>query len=231
MQGSFLQADVVQRTGISPRTLQFWVNGGLLKPTTPNKKAGTGVHRRYSADELEIAAILAELSRLGISTGALRGIADWIRSIQKVGQKFGTLGHSAAERFLRVQRYLREKDLTDPNLLHNVLPESDHRAHLGLTPSDPLPRGKPSIDESQEAKIYEWIEYDRARNPRWDSGENIVLKIGLAEDEKWFGVVGYGAIENVERDDRFQSFNSILIVKLSRIFQKLWATEAEGASV
>ena len=227
MNGSFLQADVASKTGVPPRTLQFWVSNGVLEPTPATKKTGSGVHRRYSAGEVEIAAILAELTKFSISVGVLRSLAVWIRDIQRAGKKYTAVGSEAAKCFLNEQRYLHERDSEHVKLVIKVA-GSEYKAleDLGLGHLETPPRGKPKISKEEISAALTWVEYERARKSRWDSSENIAIFLAIGEDGKWESALSYEGVDWLDRShalySKFDPFETMITIKLSRIFSRLW---------
>lgn len=230
MQGSFLQAEVVAMTGVKPRVLQFWTANDVLKATTPGAKAGSGVHRRYSASEVEIAAILAEVDRYGMTISTLRGLASWLRDIQKWGKKFGLIGADATQLFLREQKYLREKDSDrTKSILKNKSPGLSDLAVLNLSHLEALPRGKPTITEEQHGQIWTWIEYERARKPRWDEGEKIAIYLAYDAGGEWVGHIqpeGNTDWYREPTEKKYAPYDSYIVIRLSNIFAKLWPADA-----
>jgi DNA-binding transcriptional MerR regulator len=231
MQGTFLQSEVIAMTGIKPRVLQFWTANDVLKATTPGAKAGSGIHRRYTASEVEIAAILAELERYGITIATLRGLGSWIRDIQSWGKKFGVVGADATELFLREQWYLRLKE-KDPDrivsIIKNKSSQSSDLEALNLEHLEAFPRGKPTITEEQHDKIWTWIEYERARKPRWDEGEKIAIYLAYDGSGKWVGQIQAEGNTDWSRplEAKYSQYDSYLVVRLSHIFAKLWNVSA-----
>jgi hypothetical protein len=237
MHGSFVQADFIDRLAIKPRTLQFWTANDVLKTTTPGAKAGSGVHRRYSAGEVEIAAILAEVSRYGVSVGTLRGLASWIRDIQKWGKKFGAVSIDATEAYLREQKFKRERLTAEFKETYGKHSYKELRSLFQLKHLLDLPRGKPEITDDEYRQILTWLEYERARKPRWDEGEFISIYLAYGDDGEWAGHIQGGDNEELAYNRRegakFARFDSYIVVRLSNIFAKLWSEttdEPEKAS-
>lgn len=74
MQRTFTSNDVIKRTGISPRQLQWWDEQGIVVP------AREGHRRIYSLDDLAEVAILCEFRQRGFSLQKMRRV---IRFLQK----------------------------------------------------------------------------------------------------------------------------------------------------
>jgi hypothetical protein len=61
-------AQVAERSGAKPRSLQLWADGGVIETTPDTDRAGTGVHRQFQTCELQIAALLVPLAETGMRT-------------------------------------------------------------------------------------------------------------------------------------------------------------------
>ncbi len=64
----FSRQQVQERTGISDDVLGFWMKEGLLVPVPSERRQ----HRRFSFDQLNIAAVLNAMRSLGANVGVLR---------------------------------------------------------------------------------------------------------------------------------------------------------------
>ena len=74
MQRTFTSNEVIELTGITPRQLQWWDEGGIVAP------AREGHKRIYSLDDLAEVAIICDLRRRGFSLQKIRAV---IRFLQK----------------------------------------------------------------------------------------------------------------------------------------------------
>ncbi len=72
-------AEIVRRTGAKRRAVQLWADGGVLHALPETDRSGTGVHRMFTFDELQIAALLVPLASIGTPIGMLRRLADRLR--------------------------------------------------------------------------------------------------------------------------------------------------------
>lgn len=61
------------------RTVQFWVEGGVVVAEPATNRAGSGVKRMFSRDEAIVVSILNAFSAMGASIGKLSAIAQTIR--------------------------------------------------------------------------------------------------------------------------------------------------------
>lgn len=68
---SFSRQQVHERTGIADDVLAFWIKQGLLVPLPAERRA----HRRFSYEQLHIAAYLNALRSIGANVGVLRKFA------------------------------------------------------------------------------------------------------------------------------------------------------------
>lgn len=71
-------AEVARATGLSYRQVDHWVTAGVLRPIdTPNPGSGAG--RRFSAEELTVAVVLASLRHMNVGLGVLDRVASQLR--------------------------------------------------------------------------------------------------------------------------------------------------------
>ena len=83
MQQSYTSSQVSERTGLTPRQLQWWDEQGIVAP----RREG---HRRlYSASDLAELAILSDLRRRGFSLQRIRRMLLLLR--REFGQRLGEL--------------------------------------------------------------------------------------------------------------------------------------------
>jgi DNA-binding transcriptional MerR regulator len=73
MNQSFTSSQVSERTGLTPRQLQWWDEQGIVVP------ARQGHHRLYSSKDLAELAVLCELRRRGFSLQRLRKLILLLR--------------------------------------------------------------------------------------------------------------------------------------------------------
>jgi hypothetical protein len=77
---TFILQDLVLRTGLKPRSLQVWGDGGVIIPTPDTSvHGGRGATRKYSWSELVIALLLTPFANSGTAIGYLVRIADILR--------------------------------------------------------------------------------------------------------------------------------------------------------
>lgn len=86
MKDDFTLADLVEITGAKRRTVQLWAEAGAIVAEADTERAGTGVHRRFGRSEAIVACVLNALSRLRISIGILKEIADVTRHVMHKDQ-------------------------------------------------------------------------------------------------------------------------------------------------
>ena len=75
----FSQKVVAELSGIQPKTMQTWLNRGLLKPQG-KPGPGTGHHRLYSAQDVLGFVVLGRLTKLGITGPKACQVAQGIRN-------------------------------------------------------------------------------------------------------------------------------------------------------
>ena len=72
MQDRFTSQEVIRRTGITPRQLQWWDERGVVRPEREGHK------RRYSMEHLIEVAVILELRRKGFSLQGVRKIMRFL---------------------------------------------------------------------------------------------------------------------------------------------------------
>jgi DNA-binding transcriptional MerR regulator len=72
MAAVFSSGDLARATGNTVRTIRFYEEEGLLKPTV----VSDGGHRRYTEDDLERLRLITDLRELGLSLLEIRSILD-----------------------------------------------------------------------------------------------------------------------------------------------------------
>jgi DNA-binding transcriptional MerR regulator len=72
MAAVFSSGDIARATGNTVRTIRFYEEEGLLKPTV----VSDGGHRRYTEDDLERLRLITDLRELGLSLLEIRSILD-----------------------------------------------------------------------------------------------------------------------------------------------------------
>ncbi len=83
MNQSFTSSQVSERTGLTPRQLQWWDEQGIVVP------ARQGHRRLYSAKDLAELAILCDLRRRGFSLQRIRKMILLLR--REFGQRLADL--------------------------------------------------------------------------------------------------------------------------------------------
>jgi DNA-binding transcriptional MerR regulator len=71
--------DLARIAGANPRSVQHWAASGLLSPDPVTNRAGTGVRRLFSSDELIVACILQPLVEHQTPIGELQTIGNSVR--------------------------------------------------------------------------------------------------------------------------------------------------------
>ncbi len=91
MRAELSSGDLARATGNTVRTIRFYEEEGLLKPSVVSE----GGHRRYTEDDLERLRLISDLRELGLSLCEIRSLLDLRAGC-----------HSAAEFALRFQEVL-----------------------------------------------------------------------------------------------------------------------------
>lgn len=72
---SFSSPEVVELTGATARQLVYWIDQGVLEPSIEHRR-GSGGRHRWSAGDVRVVKVLAELVRLGADVGTLRLVPE-----------------------------------------------------------------------------------------------------------------------------------------------------------
>lgn len=89
MSKTFTLSEVSRLTGVKSRTIQFWTQSGVIRCDPETEHRGPGVPRRYPEDEVAIALVVGEISRMPLQVGALREISQGLREVIHSGSKMG----------------------------------------------------------------------------------------------------------------------------------------------
>ena len=87
-------SDIVRITGAKRRTVQFWAESGALKGNPITERAGSGVHRTFSQDEVLIACILNGFARKGIAIGWIIQSAEIVRRVIEAPFNRNVISHA-----------------------------------------------------------------------------------------------------------------------------------------
>ena len=80
-------SEVAKLTGAKRRSVQLWADAGIIQPVKGTDRAGTGVHRRFSIEEVRLIALLVPLAKWGVPIGWLRQFAsDFRQAITEGGR-------------------------------------------------------------------------------------------------------------------------------------------------
>jgi len=115
MKESFTSSQVSQRTGLTPRQLQWWDEQGIVVP------ARVGHRRMYSARDLAELAVLGDLRRRGVSLQRIRGMISLLR--REFGRRLADLMKRGPGLHLLTDGesvYLCDSERRVIDLLHNT---------------------------------------------------------------------------------------------------------------
>jgi DNA-binding transcriptional MerR regulator len=111
MRADLTSGDLARATGNTVRTIRFYEEEGLLKPSVVSE----GGHRRYTEDDLEKLRLILDLRELGLSLGEIRTVLE-LRSGCQTAAEFAVrfkqvlVAHieQAQRRLERLRRVKRE---------------------------------------------------------------------------------------------------------------------------
>lgn len=75
----FTLADIVRFTASKRRSVQLWAEGGVIRADPSTEREGSGVHRRFSKDEVIVACVIAAFANDNATIGSLIRLANGIR--------------------------------------------------------------------------------------------------------------------------------------------------------
>jgi DNA-binding transcriptional MerR regulator len=213
MQSTFTLAEVAEKASVRPRSVQNWAAKKVLRPVSSTSGKGTGVHRLFSAGELEIAAIVGVISRTAPPLSALRDVAGWLRSVQQRGKKFGLSSFEDGRRFINEQQFklLRGTDLQGAHT-----DEWLAEVH-GL---DTVPDAGPPIATKKEIdELRGWLIYEEAKQPN----NNVVLYFAETGG-RWHTSLDHEGQEfGPYSDDPIKGFDEYQVVRIGRILSRLYS--------
>src|SRR5690349_19634531 len=143
MQPTFTSREVVALTGISPRQLQWWDEGGIVVP-------GRDGHRRiYSPDDVVEVAVICELRQRGFSLQKIRRV---VRFVQKeLGKRLVETVSAASEYHLLTDGrhiYLEDSARGVVDLLKNA-----RQPMLSVCLSDAIQRVLDPIRRESDSRV------------------------------------------------------------------------------
>lgn len=81
----FSRQQIGELTGLDDTTLNYWSREGLLVPSEGGK--GRGSHRRFDFVQVNIAAILGQMRRFGLSITVMRSFAELLQKAATIGNE------------------------------------------------------------------------------------------------------------------------------------------------
>jgi DNA-binding transcriptional MerR regulator len=137
MKNSFTKKQAAEALGISPRTIQFYTDQGLLIPEVANP-SGRGTTRKYSRKNLVELLIIRELANYGLSLDKIKSI---MTQAQETGlaKKWDPEGKWAEDKRARFIIYGLSSDKMKLKMeagYRILLAMGDHRAALIINVED-----------------------------------------------------------------------------------------------
>jgi len=180
MSETYTLSEVSRLTGVKPRTIQFWTQSGVIRCDPETEHGGPGVPRRYPEDEVAIALVVGEISRMPLQVGALREIADRLREIIHYGESIGL-------------RDWEEGEARD---------DEQFQKYLEMRRSESAAKNAPKFKRDME--LVRWIRYERARLAIFNHPKDSDVMLFLTVDDvgRWqLQIDDYGQYKEVEKYD------------------------------
>ena len=130
----YILKEVAGLTGAKPRSLQLWADAGVLQPLPKTNRAGSGTHRHFPKREVEIAAVLVPLARLGATIGKLKRFATRYRKLRTKQLK----GVKQAKRDLRVLQRAQAGDGINYLIYYDSPDEGSEMHFMHADPGVPI---------------------------------------------------------------------------------------------
>lgn len=211
-QQTFTLSEMTEHADIKARSAQHWAAKKVLRPVPSTNGKGTGVHRLFSLNELEIAAIIGTISRKEPPLAALRDIAGWLRSVQHRGRKFGLVGLEDGAKFIREQRF----KLNRGTALQGENTDAEFAALLQL---EEVPEGPAIATQDDIDQLQGWMIYQEARQPNSD----VVLLVAMDEKGRWATWLGHEGQEiRRQADAPLNDFDEYSVIRIGRILTRLY---------
>ena len=80
-QPTYTISAIAKEVGEKPRAVQFWADLGILRPEGGTFRKGKGVHRRFSATELQYARAAASLVATNAPLSEVAAVVERLRSL------------------------------------------------------------------------------------------------------------------------------------------------------
>ncbi len=163
MSETFTLSKVSRLTGVKPRTIQFWTQSGVIHCDPETEHGGPGVPRRYPEDEVAIALVVGEISRMPLQVGALRQIAQALREVIHCGSRMGFKDWKEGQEY-----YWRKFEEYNDALEKNEL-----RSRTSIVKPDKI--------------IHRWIMFERARLAIDDGyiSDDVTLFLTIDDVGRW----------------------------------------------
>jgi hypothetical protein len=167
-------AQIIELSGGRPRRMRQFANEGIIQ--AQDERLGRSA-RVYPISEAAIACIVARLDTMNIQSGALAGIADYIRSIYRVPTDYNFKSHKDGLAYW-AREVLLKMDAGDPKIQRTPENKKEIAIAFGL---DEFPRGAPlNISTDELHRIRHWTILEKARE-----GEETQSALHMKEDGSW----------------------------------------------
>jgi DNA-binding transcriptional MerR regulator len=133
---TFTRGQIMELTGVDAKSLDYWAKLSVLQAS--GEGGGKGNHRRFSAPQVTLAAILLGLQKLGVGGNAFKEIAGKLNRAVAWYKDHGFVGRAPAAEMLISFRH----DIDE----HGYALVSSKDVPTGIKIGKPAPRGGRRLD-------------------------------------------------------------------------------------
>ena len=170
--------EVCGRTGLTERTVRFYVEKGLAFPRAEERNGRE--YREYSEENLCELETAANLRRLGFSLEEIKRMMDDPQCIKEVVQEYGARTKAEAAQKLKVLETVGKMDLSR---IRNVRQLSQHLEAVSqgmpLPQADVRPNFGRTDEESKDEKEASYQEFLMRQERQYRLGKGIVFTLAI----------------------------------------------------
>lgn len=171
-------AEVCRITGLTERTVRFYVEEGLVQPETHLRNGRE--YREYADTDIQDLQTIALLRRAGFSLEEIRCMKETPHEIRHVVEAMRERLRNEIEgkqRILKRLDALEESDMWSLRTLSQRL--AKEASHLPLPQSDISPRFDGMEDTPEDEKTVAYLQYQDEQEKRYQRGRGIVIALAV----------------------------------------------------